>query len=374
MDQGQGVGRGERVSAMDATSPVTPITRDNIHLSEVIPAGSQTLSVADCDRTLLAGCTDPKVLEFIAAATASSTRRAYRSDVAHFVGRGGYIPATAEQVARYLADHAAVLSMATLARRLAGIRAAHVERGFPDPTKGELIRLTFRGIRRRFGRPQCRVAALSSDDLRAMVTSLGQSTKDTRDAAILLIGFGGAFRRSELVAIDCNDVEIRESDAVMVLRRSKTDQDGHGRAVSIPRVPSLLCPVAALEKWLRVSQVKNGPVFRPVTKSGTVKTGRISPEAIACILKNLIQTIGRDPARYSGHSLRAGFATGAARMGVPMWRIRAQTGHLSDSMLERYIREGELSSIDALKMLSVSVAGPLSSALHDTETQQSSPS
>ena len=161
--------------------------------------GLERSFAVDCKS--VAGCTDPKILEFIAAATAENTRRAYQSDLRHFIAAGGRIPATSEQVARYLADHAAKLSMATLARRLAGIRAAHVERGFPDPTKGELIRLTFRGIRRGFGRPQRRVTALSNADLAAIVGSLGQSTKDIRDAAILLTGFSGAFQGPSLLPL-----------------------------------------------------------------------------------------------------------------------------------------------------------------------------
>jgi len=355
-----------------ADSPEFGITSDNFHLSEVICPGLQTSNAADCNRTSLAGCTDPKILEFIAAATASSTRRAYQSDIAHFLAWGGGIPATTKQVARYLADHAVVLSMATLARRLVGIRAAHVERGFPDPTKSELVRLTFRGIRRKHGQPQRRVAALGASDLLAIVRSLGQSTRDIRDAAILLVGFAGAFRRSELAAVDCCDIHAGESGILIQIRRSKTDQEGRGRTVSIPRAQGPICPVAALARWLLISQIRDGSVFRSVTKSGTVMTRRISPDAIACILKTRVQTIGRDPVRYSGHSLRAGFATGAARIGVPMWRIRAQTGHLSDSMLERYIREGELASTDAVKML-VASGGQLSSSLHEIETKQVSP-
>ena len=280
------------IEAVD--SPV-PITSDNIHLSRPIPAPSQAPNEIICTKSSIAGCSDRKILEFVAAATAENTRRAYQSDLRHFLRRGGHVPASAEQVARYLADHAATLSMATLARRLAGIRAAHVEKGFPDPTKGELIRLTFRGIRRRFGRPQRRVAALSNDDLSEIIGSLGKSTKDIRDAAILLIGFAGAFRRSELVSIKRTDVEIRDGDAVVRLRRSKTDQIGHGRKVSIPRVAGPLCPVVALERWLEVSKIGGGPIFRKVSRGGRILAGSISPEAVASILKSLVQLIGRDP-------------------------------------------------------------------------------
>jgi integrase len=349
-----------------------PVTRDNIHLSRLIQPRFEVGSAAVSNPLSFQDCADPKILEFIGAATASSTRRAYQSDLAQFLTWGGGIPATAEQVARYLADHAAVLSMSTLARRLAGIRAAHVERGFPDPTKGELVRLTLRGIRRKHGQPQRRVAALGTGDLLAIVRSLGQSARDIRDAAILLVGFAGAFRRSELISLNYNDMEIGATGAAIVLRRSKTDQAGHGRTISIPCMQGVTCPVVALERWLLISQIDEGPVFRPVTKSGKVLMSRLSAAAIARILKTHVLAIGRDPTRYSGHSLRAGFATGAAKMGVPAWRIRGQTGHLSASALERYIREGEASSTDAVKMIAASV-GQLPSSLHEIETQQVSP-
>jgi integrase len=188
------------------------ITFDNIHLSKVIQVRSEPLS-AVVSPTAPFSCADPKILEYLQAATAATTRRAYQSDLQHFLAHGGTIPATAEQVARYLVDHAAVLSVATLARRLVGIRVAHVMRGLPDPTRCELVRLTFRGIRRKHGQPQRRVNALTRNDLSAIIPSLGQSAKDVRDAAILLVGFGGAFRRSELSAIEYQLIEIGERGA-----------------------------------------------------------------------------------------------------------------------------------------------------------------
>jgi integrase len=302
------------------------------------------------------GCTDPKILEFIAAANAENTQRAYQSDLRHFLAWGGHLPATPQQVARYLADHAASLSTATLARRLAGVRAAHVERGFPDPTKSELVRLTFRGIRRKHGQSQRRVAALTFSDLSAIIPALGHSAKDLRDAAILLVGFAGAFRRSELTAMDYKQIEIGEHDAVIQIPRSKTDQEGHGRTIRITRTPGALCPIAALQAWLLEAGITEGPVFRPLIKNGKLRGGRISPGAIASIVKQHVSEIGRNPNCYSGHSLRAGFATEAARLGVPKWRIKAQTGHLSDSAVERYIREGEQHSSDAPNVLTAFAA------------------
>ena len=188
-------------------------------------------------------------------------------------------------------------------------------------------------------------------DLRAIVSGLGPSTRNTRDAAMMLLGFGGAFRRSELAAIDCTDIRIDRARVIISIPRGKTDQEGHGRTVAIPRGSSSICPVAALEQWLAVSRVTQGPVFRAVTKAGKVMPLRLSSAAIANVVKACVQAIGRDPSRYSGHSLRAGFATAAAAAGVPQWRIKAQTGHLSDAVLGRYIREGELSAVDGLAVI-----------------------
>jgi integrase len=338
-----------------------PITSDNIHLSKVIQAPSGSIGIVVSNPLAPFSSTDPKILEFITAATAPSTRRAYQSDSSHFLAHGGTIPATPEQVARYLVDHAAVLSMATLARRLVAIRITHVARGFTDPTRSELVRLTFRGIRRKHGQPQRRVTALTHRDLSAIIPSLGQSAKALRDAAILLVGFAGAFRRSELAAMEYQQIEIGEHGAAIQIPRSKTDQEGRGRRILIARTPGALCPIAALQAWLLKVGITEGPVFRPLMRNGKLRKGRISPGAIASIVKQRMSEIGRNPTGYSGHSLRAGFATRAARLGLQKWRIKAQTGHLSDSALERYIREGELHSTDAPNVLAACAARDASS-------------
>jgi len=325
------------------------LTRDNTHLSRPILPAPQIASDDNCSKNSFAGCADPKILEFIAAATSPDTRRAYQSDIEHFIARGGCIPAIPEQVARYLADHAATLSMATLARRLAGIRAAHVERGFPDPTKGELIRLTFRGFRRKYGRPQRRVAALTIKHLMGIISSFGNSTRDIRDRALLLIGFAGAFRRSELCTIQRNWIgQIRHGISIS-LHKTKTDQENIGRDVIIPLIGGSFCPVAALTAWLEVSKIANGPVFRPLSKAGKILSSRLTAGAVAVIVKQRVAEIGLDPAIYSGHSLRAGFATSAAAAGLSNWEIKHQTGHASDRILAQYIRDAEpLASITTL--------------------------
>jgi integrase len=319
-----------------------PITSDNIHLSKVITTPDLETGLAGVSNPVAPfNCTDPKVLEFIAAATAPNTRRAYQSDFRHFLAWGGHLPATPEQIARYLADHAAGLSMATLARRLAGIRTAHVERGFPDPTKGVLIRLTFRGIRRRYGAPQRRVASLRIEHLAAVVSVLGPSSRDIRDRALLLVGFAGAFRRSELCGIRWDWITRTERGILIALRWSKTDHESRGRSVLIPQVGGPTCPVAALHAWLDHSGIVEGALFRRVSKAGKILSEGLSANATATIVKRRAAQIQLDPTSFSGHSLRAGFATSAAIAGVPMWRIKRQTGHRSDVILTGYIREAE---------------------------------
>ncbi len=215
-------------------------------------------------------------------------------------------------MARYLAHHTRILSVATLARRLVAIRRAHTLEGLPDPTASALVCQTFRGLRRAYGRPQRRVAALTAEQLATIVSTLGSSLKDIRDRALLLVGFAGAFRRSELVAIDVRAVEWTASGLIISLYRSKTDQDWRGRKVGIPHGQGCLCPVAALRSWLEASGNTEGLVFRAVAKSGRIGNARLSGDAIAAIVKRRVADIGLSPALYSGHSLRAGFATSAA--------------------------------------------------------------
>lgn len=158
----------------------------------------------------------------------------------------------------------------------------------------------------------------------------------------MLVGFSGAFRRSELIAVDYKWIERGDRGIVITLARSKTDQEGRGRSVAIPCIGGPICPVAALDAWLEMSGIAEGPVFRPVSKAGKVLGAPLSAGAVATVVKERVAQIGLDPARYSGHSLRAGFATSAAAAGLPVWKIKGQTGHVSDAVLRRYIREVNL--------------------------------
>jgi integrase len=171
---------------------------------------------------------------------------------------------------------------------------------------------------------------------------MGDTLRDVRDRALLLIGFAGAFRRSELVALDKSDIGRVREGIIINLRRSKTDQTSKGRRVAIPRGRTCWCPVSAIDAWFERSGVDDGAVFRAINRHGMTGHGRLSAEAVSLIIKQRVAATGLDPAAYSGHSLRAGFVTSAAQAGVPTWKIRQQTGHASDTMLQRYIREGEL--------------------------------
>jgi integrase len=279
---------------------------------------------------------------YVESGIAPATRRAYRADLDHFQAWGGTIPATNDMVATYIADHAATLKVSTLTRRLAAISIAHGARGLPNPTGSPLIRATMRGIRRAHGAAQHQAKPLLREDLFVVLGAMGDRIKDLRDRALLLTGFAGGLRRSELAAINVIDFERVREGIILTIQRSKTDQDGVGRKIGVPFGRTIHCPVRALETWLSASGIEDGPIFRPVDRHGRVAVGQLSGEAVSLILRNRMAAAGFDPIGYSGHSLRAGFATSATRAGVSTFKIRQQTGHASDAMLSRYVRDGEL--------------------------------
>ena len=309
------------------------LTSDNLHLSDLTNSLSEV------------------VRGYVQDAISPNTRRAYKSDLAHFEEWGGSIPATKEVVAAYLADHAGKLAIATLQRRLASISTAHGAKGLESPTASKLVQTTLRGIRKRHGKPQKQAKPLLVEDLFRIMPLLGDGVKDTRDRALLLIGFAGGFRRSELVGLNVEDIETVRQGLIVTITRSKTDQNGEGRRIGIPFARGAYCPVLAFEGWLKLANLTNGPVFRPVTRHGEVNGKRLSKEAVSRIVKQHAEDIGFDPDHYSGHSLRAGLATSAAQAGVSTLAIRKQTGHRSDAMLSRYVRVGELFVENAATLL-----------------------
>jgi integrase len=282
------------------------------------------------------------VANYLRSTVSHNTERAYRSDVREFLRWGGVIPSSAEEVAHYLASEAERLSPFTLERRLVAIGHAHRACGAVSPCGQSLIRETLRGIRRVHGKAQRRVEPLLRDDLIKICGLIPDGSRGTRDKALLLLGFAGAFRRSELSAMTVQDVRAVPEGLIVMVPRSKTDQEGVGRTVAIPRAQSAFCPAKAYEVWIELSGIRTGKVFRTVGQEGAILDRAVNGGAIAKIVKHYAALVGLDPVLFSGHSLRAGLVTSAAKAGVSGWKICQQTGHKTDAMVHRYIRDADI--------------------------------
>ena len=286
--------------------------------------------------------------DYARQAKSNNTRRAYASDwddFARWCQPYGFspLPAKPETVALYLTALADALKPSTLGRRLATISQVHQAAGHETPTTAAPVRLVWAGIRRAKGTDQHGKAPAVTPELRRMVDTLGDSLIGVRDRALLLIGFAGAFRRSELVGLDVKDVHCGHDGLTIFIRKSKTDQEGQGRKVGIPYGSHPhTCPVRAFAAWMEKCALVEGALFRSVTRHGKLQPGRLSDRAVALIVKRAAQKAGLDPDKYAGHSLRAGLATSAAQAGVSERSIMAQTGHKSVVVARRYIRDGSL--------------------------------
>ena len=287
---------------------------------------------------------------YLEASRSPSTIRAYRLDLGVFEAWCGTqalssLPASADTITLFVSALAeAGTPVSTIRRRLAAISTAHQALGLPTPTGDPLVRTAMAGIRRSLGTAAHQVAPLVTADVRALIaaTPAGDAI-GVRDHALILVGFAGGFRRSELVALDVNDFEEVAEGLRVLVRRSKTDPEGAGREVGIPRGrhPET-CPVRALQSWLELAGIEDGPVFRPVNRHGVVATSRLTDRSVARVIKRAAARAGFDPVRFAGHSLRSGLATAAAAGGAPERAIMAQTGHRGVTTVRRYIRSGSL--------------------------------
>ena len=279
---------------------------------------------------------------YMAASQSQATKRAYAQDIRMFRTAGGRIPCDPATVMKYLAQYAEKLSVATLERRLTAIHQLHIENGFESPAKAAQVKKLMQGIRRVQGTKQRRVQALVKDDLLAALVMAERqihAVKVARDRALLLIGFAGAFRRSELVAIRAEHITLLTNGIEIELPRSKTDQTGESRQVFIPAGSiERRCPVRAIEKWLIIANLTEGFVFRSVSRHGHVGTNGLTPHAVALIVKSSVSNAGGNPELVSGHSLRAGYVTTAAEAGLQPYQIVETTGHKSLTTLAKYIR------------------------------------
>ncbi|MBV9328495.1 MAG: site-specific integrase [Chloroflexi bacterium] len=288
--------------------------------------------------------------DFARRAKAPNTLKAYRNDWDDFLSWCGLhrlepLPAAPQTIALYLTDLSKTHKVSTLYRRLSGISQAHQAAGHqPSPTRDPQVRLVFQGIRRTLGAAPDQKNAAITAEVRATLEKLGLGTlSGVCGRALLLVGFAGAFRRSELVSLDVGDVTFSAEGLVVQLRRSKTDQEGVGRKVGLPFGSNpLTCSVRALREWLESGGIVHGPLFRPIDRHGNLRPRRLTDQSVALIVKRCAKDSELDPDKYAGHSLRSGLATAAAMADVSERSIMAQTGHKSLPVVRRYIRDGSL--------------------------------
>lgn len=287
-------------------------------------------------------------VEYAQQSKAKNTVKAYASDWQQFtewcsVNHYDALPAAPVTVSEYVTQLAKRLKVATINRRLSAISEAHKLAGYMSPTTSPYVENVMSGIRRAHGTRQKGKAAATTNIVKQMVATCDDTFLGVRDRALLLIGFAGAFRRSELVALNVENIEIVQNGLAITIERSKTDQEGQGRTIGIPKGNNTnTCPVRALERWLEIAGIKDGAIFRGVNRWGEVQPSRLSDKGVARAIKRAAESAGLDESVFSGHSLRAGLATSAAAAGVEERDIARQTGHKNMDVLRRYIRDGTL--------------------------------
>jgi integrase len=248
--------------------------------------------------------------------------------------------------------------MSTLKRRLVSIGVIHKMKGHYLDTKHPSIIENIMGIRRRKGSIQKGKKPILISSLKQIINTIDEEIRDEikkiRDRSIILIGFSGGFRRNEIVSLDYDDLDFVTEGLKIKLKRSKTDQFGEGILKGLPYFDnSQYCPVISLKKWLKISKISSGPVFRRFIKGLKLSKDRLTDQTVALLIKKYLSMAGLDIKDYSGHSLRSGFATAAAESGVEERNIMAMTGHKSTEMVRRYIKEANLFKNNALNKIKI---------------------
>jgi site-specific recombinase XerD len=286
-------------------------------------------------------------LQFARAEKSVATRRAYRSDFELFrkwcaARKLNALPATPFTLATFLASEARRgIKPSSLERRVAGITYAHLLADHRPPGQSEAVKATMRGIRRAIGSASNRKEPIPADRIRAMVRMVSDDLIGLRDRALLLLGFAGAFRRSELVNLDVTDIKEMPGGLQVRIRGSKTDQERHGQTIAIAPGKTA-CPIKALKTWLAAAGITSGPIFRRIFKGNRVSSNRLSDRSVAEIVKAYAGRIGLDPSSVSAHSLRAGFLTSAAQRGASVFKLMDVSRHRSIDTLSVYVRDVEL--------------------------------
>ena len=282
------------------------------------------------------------------------TRQGYKSDLKHFAAFCQSqnvlpLPAAPATVAAYLVMLAeGGFKPTTMSRRLAAISKAHGADQLDSPAsmKHAVVKEVWAGIRRTIGTAQTTKAAATIDYLKLMLAQVPTTLSGLRDRSLLLLTFAGALRRSELVALNVEDVAYVPEGLVITIRSSKTDQERAGQKVAVASGKVLeTCTVRNLRAWLQKGAITKGPIFRGITRWGRVQDEALSDQVVALLVKKYAQLAGLDATLFSGHSLRAGLATSASKVGgVDERIIMKQTRHKSEAMVRRYIRDANLFS------------------------------
>lgn len=337
-------------TSSSAGSRHVPATTPHVHRRLLAFARERPPPAVSAAPTPTGRCeTTDDPLQLFEADRAPATRRAYRCDWQAFQlwcdsQARCPLPADAQTVRAWLEDQAAAgYAVATIQRRLVTIRQVHRQHGITSPTDAPEVAAAWTAARRRLGTAPRQVAPITIELLRRLVANCATTSAGHRDRALLVVGFAGALRRSEIAALTVNDVERQPDGLIITLRSSKSDQQRAGQRLGLPHGSRPdTCPVRSLTAWQHTADLQHGPLFRPVDRHGNIADRHLSGRAVAEIIKRRVKAVGLDPARYSGHSLRAGFATSAAAAGATEIAIARQTRHRSMTVLRGYIREGNL--------------------------------
>ena len=295
---------------------------------------------------------------------ASNTIRAYKSDFRDFglfCLKNGLkvLPSEPRIVSLYLTNLASKdVKISTIKRRLVSIGVIHKLKGYYLDTKHPSIVENIMGIKRRKGSIQKGKKPLLINNLKKIINVIDKQNKDEikilRDRSIILIGFSGGFRRNEIVSLDYEDLEFVTEGVKINLRRSKTDQFGDGYVKGLPFFDNNeYCPVISIRKWIKISNINSGPLFRRFTKGSILSKDRLTDQTVALLIKKYLDLVGIDSKNYSGHSLRSGFATSAAESGAEERSIMEMTGHKSTGMVRRYIKDANLFKNNALNKIKI---------------------
>ena len=299
-----------------------------------------------------------ETLENLKSSKANNTLRAYKSDFRDFgafCAKHGFnsMPTEPKIVSLYLTHLSTNTKISTLRRRLVSIGVVHKLKGHYLDTKHPVIIENLMGIKRKKGSIQIGKKPILINHLKKIINVIDnqkiEKIKKLRNRTLILIGFGGGFRRTELISIDYEDLDFVEEGLKITLRRSKTDQFGKGMVKGIPYFTNeKYCPVISLKNWINLSKIKTGPIFRRFAKGSILTSNRLTDQSVVLIIKDCLNIAGIENKNFSGHSLRSGFATVAAESGADERSIMAMTGHKTTQMVRRYIKEANIFKNNAL--------------------------